>query len=197
MKISEDELYQIASMHLNLLSDGFLASLGHDFLYLLYKEIYRSDSATLIVAREGNLVSGFIAGGVGLKHIYLRLLKRPIKLTYTIVPKLLNRRIFAQFISVSLRNKRVNYDRTLQTSAELYSICVARKYHGAGISDELYLQLSKYFTDNDVKEFLIFVGEKLDRAHSFYLKKGASKVGSVSQGAGKMSLIFAQKIAIE
>ena len=197
MKISEDELYQVASMHFSLLKDGFLASLGHNFLYLIYKEIYASDSATLIVIREGNLVSGFISGGTGLKHIYMRLLKSPFKLVQTLLPNLWSRHIFLQVISVIFRNKRVNFDNKPQTSAELYSICVAEKYHGTGIADELYLKLSQYFKNNDVDEFLIFVGEKLDRAQRFYIKRGAAKVGSVAQGAGKMSVIFSQKIASE
>ena len=197
MKISEDELYQVASMHFSLLSDGFLASLGHDFLYLIYKEIYASDNATLIVTREGNLVSGYIAGGTGLKHIYLRLIKSPFKLIRTLLPKLWSMRIFVHLISVIFRNQRVNYNGKPQTSAELYSICVARKYHGTGVADELYLKLSQYFKNNDVDEFLIFVGENLDRAQSFYIKRGADKVGSVAQGAGKMSVIFSQKIASE
>lgn len=193
MKISEGELYQVSDMHFNLLGDGFLASLGRDFLYLLYKEIYVSDSATLIVVREGNLVLGFISGGIGLKHIYVRLVKSPVKLIHTIVPRLVNRRMLAQLISVLLRNKRVRYNGKPQTSAELYSICVPREYQGTGLADELYLKLSQYFADNNIDEFLIFVGEKLARAQSFYIRKGAVRVGSLEQGAGKMSVIFSQK----
>lgn len=197
MKISDDELYQVSYMHFNLLKDGFLANLGCDFLYLLYQEIYASDNATLIVVREGNSVSGFIAGGTGLAPIYLRLLKSPVKLFYTILPKLLNRRMLAQLFFLFFRNKRVSYIRKPQTSAELYSICVAREFHGSGVADELYLKLSQYFADKKVEEFLIFVGEKLDRAQNFYIKRGAVKVGRLAQGADKMSIIFAQKIARE
>lgn len=195
MKISETELYQVSAMHFSLLRDGFLASFGADFLYLLYKEIYASDSATLIIVREGNFVSGFISGGTGLKHIYLRLLKSPVKLIRAIVPKLINRGTFVLLIGLIFRNKRVKYSSKKKTSAELYSICVAREYQGTGLAAELYMKLSKYFEDNNVDEFLIFVGDNLDRAQGFYIKSGAVKVGSLAQGAGKTSVIFSQKTA--
>ena len=39
MKISEDELYQVASMHISLLKDGFLAGLGHEFLFNLQRNL--------------------------------------------------------------------------------------------------------------------------------------------------------------
>ena len=193
MKLGQEDLKQVSDLHFDLLGAGFLATFGSDFLYLLYKEIYESKSAVLILAKKGNRVIGFIAGGLGLRHIYLGLLRSPLKLIVTLAPKLINRWIFIQLGSLILRSKKVTYTINQQTTAELYSICVAKDYQGTGTADELYMQLSQHFADNNIDEFLIFVGEKLARAQSFYIKKGAFRVGKLDQGAGKLSLILCQK----
>ena len=60
--LSDDEVWQIAELHYNLLPDSFLASFGKDFLYLIYQKIKLSVGSTIIVYCINSEVVGFIAG---------------------------------------------------------------------------------------------------------------------------------------
>jgi ribosomal protein S18 acetylase RimI-like enzyme len=193
-ELSKEDLQKVAELHYDLLGDGFLASFGVEFLYLLYREIYGNKKSTLIICRNGSQVSGFVAGGLSVKQIYFGLLKDPFNLVKVIVPKLIRQNTFKQLLAVLFRDKMVSDYNFNQSHAELYSICVAKEYHGTGIATELYTNLSEYFSSVNIDEFLIVVGEKLKRAQEFYQKQGAARIGNLSQGSGKSSILFMQRI---
>ncbi|HVA03643.1 MAG TPA: GNAT family N-acetyltransferase [Acidimicrobiales bacterium] len=65
-----------ASLHGQLISEGFLASLGAQFLRRLYGRIARSDDSFLLVAEAEGTVVGFIAGSVALGRLYRSFLLR-------------------------------------------------------------------------------------------------------------------------
>jgi ribosomal protein S18 acetylase RimI-like enzyme len=65
-----------ASMHAQLISEGFLSSLGPRFLRRLYGRIARADGSFLIVAEANGTMTGFIAGSVALGALYRSFLLR-------------------------------------------------------------------------------------------------------------------------
>ena len=59
-----------ASMHAQLIADGFLSSLGPAFLRRLYRRIIRTDGSFLLVAESDGTVIGFVAGSEAVGTLY-------------------------------------------------------------------------------------------------------------------------------
>ena len=193
-KLSDDEIRRVAELHHTLLSDGFLASFGKDFLYVVYKQIYLAVDATIIVYISNSEVVGFIAGGIGLKNIYMQLLKHPVQLCSCIIPKLLKMSFMVKLYASLTRKIRKNNTKSEIMDAELYSICVTKEYQGSFVAEALYDGLCEFFKHSNKDAFMIVVGSKLSRAQSFYIKQGATPIGSLEQGFGKQSIIFKQSV---
>ena len=188
--LSDNDIWQMADLHFVLLHNGFLASLGRDFLYLVYQQINLSNRSTIIVALHNSKVIGFISGGTGLKDIYFRLLKKPLRLARAVLPSLLRKSTVAKLFSLLTRNIGKNAAKINKFDAELYSICVLEQYHGSNVANDLYKELCDYFTSLKIDAFMIVVGAELKRAQRFYKKQGAFPTGSLEQGYGKRSIIF-------
>ena len=59
-----------ASLHANLIPEGFLSSLGEGLLRRLYRRVTRSPGSFLLVAECGDEGAGFLAGTVALGRLY-------------------------------------------------------------------------------------------------------------------------------
>lgn len=190
--LSDDDVRQIADLHYNLLPDGFLASFGRDFLYLVYQKIKLSVGSTIIVYCVNSEVVGFIAGGDGLKNVYLQLVKDPLRLCKSVLPQLLRKSTVIKLLSLLTRKNGQNNTAFKLTDAELYSICVTKKYQGSAVAQTLYDGLRDFFKENNLDAFMIVVGSELSQAQRFYTKQGAEPVGILEQGSGKRSIVFRQ-----
>jgi ribosomal protein S18 acetylase RimI-like enzyme len=65
-----------ASLHGQFIAEGFLSSLGTQFLRRLYSRIARSHDSFLLVAEADGTVVGFIAGSVAVGRLYRSFLLR-------------------------------------------------------------------------------------------------------------------------
>src|ERR1039457_4244523 len=65
-----------ALLHGQLISEGFLSSLGSSFLRRLYRRILCASGSFLLVAEAGGSAIGFIAGSVDVGHLYRSFLLR-------------------------------------------------------------------------------------------------------------------------
>lgn len=190
--LSDDEVWQIAELHYNLLPDGFLASFGRDFLYLIYQKINSSVGSTIIVYCMNSEVVGFIAGGKGLKNVYLQLFKNPLRLCKFILPQLLRKSTVIKLLSLLTRKNGQNNNAFKMTEAELYAICVTKEHQGSAVAETLYVGLCDFFKEKNLDAFIIVVGSELSQAQRFYIKQGAEPVGILKQGSGKQSIVFKQ-----
>ena len=59
-----------AHLHVEQISEGFLALLGPGFLTLLYRRIMASDGSFLLVADTDDRVVGFVAGAADVRGLY-------------------------------------------------------------------------------------------------------------------------------
>lgn len=189
--LTEEDIRQIARLHFNSLNNGLLASFGENFLYLLYQQIYAAEGSVIIASHNNSVVTGFIAGGISIKNIYINLLKHPLKLMIAVFPKLLVYETLTRVFSMLSRRKNSKH---IISDAELYSVCVLEECKGLGLGTKLYEELCIYFRKNGVDNFVIVVGTKLKRAQHFYKKKGASLIGVIDQGRGKSSHIYRQEL---
>ena len=194
--LTNNEIKQIAYLHISCIDEGFLSSLGLNFLCQMYKAMDQSKECFIITEVNGPHIVGFISGGKGLTSIFKLLLKHPFKLFYSLIPRLLSWRVLTGIILTLFRilNSR-DYKQELPIN-ELFSIAVNSSYRRSGVAQVLYYGLCKEFKNRGVDEFKIFVGNKLQAANSFYTKMGAKPILKIESYGKKKSILYLHKFDI-
>jgi ribosomal protein S18 acetylase RimI-like enzyme len=67
---------QVARLHCDSISDGFLSSLGEPFLTRLYRRMSNTQGCFLFVADAGAGVAGFVAGTVSTRKLFSAFVRR-------------------------------------------------------------------------------------------------------------------------
>jgi ribosomal protein S18 acetylase RimI-like enzyme len=188
------ELYrQVAELHIASINQGFLATLGVGVVSRMYRAIDEAPESILIVeVREGHVV-GFISGGIGMGHIYKRMLRHPIGLTIALLPSVLRPRRMLRIFEL-LRYSRRGGRATGLPAAELLSMAVSPEYRGRHIAEHLYVQLVHQFKARGVREFRIIVGAALAQAHRFYQKMGAVPNARIEVHDGESSCAYVHQV---
>ncbi len=191
--LDEKILRQVAKLHKEAISTGFLPTLGEEFLFCLYKAISLSDKAVLLVDVENGEVRGFVAGSLEFGDIKRILLKEcKYTLLKVLVKLLLNpKRLFKFLETYRYTGQAEELD---LPPAELLSIAVKPSYRKRGIATNLYKALTDYMERWGVDKFKIVVGEKLQGAQKFYEKMGAKKVKEFELHKGEKSFVYIQKV---
>jgi len=184
----------IAALHVCNIDQGFLVTLGTDFLALMYQAIDEaSDSVLLVSVRDGQ-VAGFVSGGTGMRSIYAQMIRHPFRLSAALAPSLVRPRRVLRILEI-LRYGSSRGVRSDWPAAELLSIAVDPAYRGRHVAEELYRQLVTHFRTNGVTAFKITVGSALTPAHRFYLKMGAVPCGEIEVHEGESSILYRHNIA--
>lgn len=196
MPRTDPSIYRrVAQLHVEGINQGFLASLGVSFLSVMYQAIDEGPDSILIVCQNGGQVIGFVAGAVGMRGVYLRMLKRWPKLLVCLTPFVFSAstvRKLSELLVYSADISRRGQMTLRLPDAELLSIAVDANCRGAGHARSLYQQLSAWFVERGCVEFKIVVGEKLDDAHRFYLSMGAEPKGEITVHRGQSSIVYVQ-----
>jgi hypothetical protein len=177
---------EIARLHIKNIEQGFLSSLGENFLALLYQSIDQSSKSILIVTKKNNRVIGFVAGTLDIKDVYIQLLKTPTKLLASLIPQLTSFKKITSIFSLIFyaeKNQKLPME-------ELLSIAIHKDFRGQAYATNLFNKLVAYFTNNNVKDFKILVGESLHNAHRFYNKMGAINSGCASLHRDKIVFVY-------
>ena len=195
---NSDFYMQVARLHIECITEGFLPQLGDKFLCLLYQAIDQSPSSVLIIDEQDGNVLGFVAGASDIKLLYWQLLQRPIRLLGALLPSLLVpsrvKRIweilrYSKETSVGAANTLPNF--------ELLSIVVHRSQRGSGSAESLYRALLIHCRGQAVMEFKIVVGDDLVQAHRFYQRMGAIAKHRIEVHSGQGSTVYVQAILNE
>lgn len=193
--LDRSDYAELARIHSSCIDLGFLSSLGHGFLSLLYEAIDADDNSHLILEKKEGSVIGFIAGGRGMKSIYRKLLIRLPRVFIALFPALLNPRKLWKMIELFCFAKK---QKPVSSSpkAELFSIAVIDSARGTGLAQKLYTALGERFFQDGESAFCMVVGENLSQAHRFYNKMGAVPFAQVSVHKGKSSTLYRQDLPI-
>lgn len=195
MKNQDQNIYRsVARLHAENIDQGFLPSLGQDFLALLYRAIDESPESALIVAYEDGQICGFVAGSMHLKPVYLRMLRNWAALFIALAPSLLIPARLWRIIEI-LRYSRGDgmvASRISLPEAELLSLAVAPGCRGRGHADSLYVELARFFANQGQSVFKVVVGADLPQAHRFYRRMGAVPVAEIEVHRGASSTVYVQ-----
>jgi ribosomal protein S18 acetylase RimI-like enzyme len=194
--LDRSDYAELARIHSSCINLGFLSSLGHGFLSLLYEAIDADDNSHLILEKKEGSVIGFIAGGRGMKSIYRKLLIRLPRVFIALFPAMLNPRKLWKIIELlCFAKKQKPVSSTLE--AELFSIAVIDSARGSGLAQKLYNSLGERFFQDGESAFCMVVGENLSQAHRFYNKMGAVPFAQVSVHKGQSSTLYRQDLPID
>src|SRR3989344_7596260 len=124
----KEDALKIAQIHKTEISGGFLSSLSPAFLKRFYLALIESQSSFCVVAKEGNMVVGFIAGVSNMNKFYAYFLKNYFFQSFFILlPKIFSsfKKLFESFL----------YPKKEQSlpKAELLTIAITKEFQGKGI----------------------------------------------------------------
>ena len=188
--LSREDYLEVARIHKDAISEGFLSTLGVNFLALLYESIDQAGGCVLIVERTEGRIVGFVSGASGLGGVYKRMFRSWRRLLVALFPALLSpRKLYRIGETVFFSKKFENIDVELP-SYELLSIAVSKEFRGKGRAEQLFKSLVSYFHDSGVEKFKIVVGDALVPAHKFYCRMGACPVARAEVHKGCGSIIY-------
>lgn len=188
--LSSDDYRQVARIHQQAISEGFLSSLGVNFLSLLYEAIDRSRDSVLLVVRDGGRVVGFVSGAPGLREVYRYLLNSWFRLGMALLPSFFSPRKVFRILETFSFSRKNNPDLSSLPRDELLSIAVEESFRGKGHAETLFRDLQDYFRTAKVKQFKIVVGDALAPAHKFYCRMGARPVAQTEVHKGSGSVVY-------
>lgn len=184
---------QVGALHARNLDQGFLASLGEDFLALMYQAVDEAPDSVLLVEQHAGKVVGFVSGGLGMSAIYRRMLGHPLPLALALAPCVWHPGRLWRVLEI-LRYGRSSAQRGDFPDAELFSIAVSPQWRGQQVAERLYLRLVEHFSQCGIQAFKITVGEALVPAHRFYRRMGAVAVADVQVHGGECSLVYLHRL---
>lgn len=184
---------QVAMLHMQCLDRGFLATLGQDFLALMYEAIDQADDSLLITEECNGEIAGFITGGAGMGAIYKRMLRSPLRLGWALAPALISPAKVRRILEILRYSSNTGLPEGLP-DAELLSLAVAPQWRGKSVADRLYAALVDEFSRRGVEAFRIIVGEALAPAHRFYQRMGARISSEIEVHGGEKSMVYVHRL---
>ena len=190
LMLCRDDYREVARIHKEAISAGFLSTLGVDFLALLYESIDQSKDCALLVIRSEGKIVGFVSAARGLGTVYRHMLRSWGRLGMALLPAVFSLRKLYRIIETVMFSRSQRDERIDLPHDELLSIAVAGEFRGMGFADQLFEALKQHFRTNEVRRFRIVVGDALAPAHRFYRKMGAYPVGRAEVHKGSGSVIY-------
>lgn len=174
-----------AKLHAQLISEGFLASLGPRFLGRLYNRIARAEGSFLLIAEIDHTTVGFIAGSVALRQLYRTFLLRdgvasslsaPVRLV-TALPRVLE----------TLRHGRGDVG---SGGAELLAVAVDPGWRDRHVGRQLVECFLSELERRGVSSAHVVVGADNAAAIAMYRRAGFAPVETFEMHRGVRSVLM-------
>lgn len=185
--------HQMAEIHREAISEGFLSSLGERFLTGLYRHLSGMENAFAFVAEEEGRVLGFIVGALDTGSVYRSYAQKGgLSAILTLAPKLLSPRRVARVMETVLYPGRKRNDGLPEP--EILNFCVRSDQQGKGVGGALFQALCTEFARRGVGEIRIVTGEGQVSAQHFYEAKGAVFAMRTEVHRGTASRVYTYQI---
>jgi ribosomal protein S18 acetylase RimI-like enzyme len=182
---------QVAALHIQCISTGFISSMGIDFVTSLYDAIVKSKSSLGVVAVRNEKVIGFVSFTTNLNKLYKSIIRRKgLKFALLLAGNVLSlRRIKKIFetLSYPARIKKMNLP-----SAELLSIAVAPEERRKGLAGQLIEKGLRLYRKTGVDKVKVLIGADNKAGNKLYLKSGFELIGQIVNH-GVLSNIYVAK----
>ena len=143
------------------------------------------------MVKDAGKVVGYILGTTDRGQFYKDfLIKRAWSATVVFFPKLLSRQRLKKALETLVYPMKKQPGKSNQPKAELFDMAILRLHHGSGIAQELFSKFVNQCVERQVSSFRIPTSASLERAHRFYAKAGARRVGVVEVHSGQPTYIY-------
>lgn len=186
----KSDALKIAEIHGKEIKDGFLSSLKAAFLCKFYKAIIGSKNSFCVVAKEENVVIGFISGVTNISDFYRYFSQNYF---FVLIPVFLLK-IF-DFGIVKKITETIFYPQKIKDfpRAELLTFAVKKEFQRQGIGSQLLEKFVDEMKKRQINFFKVLVGKKLDSV-KFYEKNGFQKIEEINIHNDEASIIFVYKV---
>ena len=169
--IKSKHSFQVANLHIQGISTGFISSLGHDFVAALYEAIAEDENSFGFVAVEDGKVLGFVAFSANLSRLYKYVvLKKGLKFAFILARKMTSLKVFRKvWDNIFYPNKMKKME---LPDAELLSIVVAEEGRGKGIAAQLIEKSFDQCQKRGIKRVKVLVAADNLPANNLYKKCG-------------------------
>jgi ribosomal protein S18 acetylase RimI-like enzyme len=164
----------VAKLHRLALPNGFLSTLGDDFLGTLYLGIGKAPRSVVWVAvNDKDEVLGFVSGTCDVKNCYKSVLSTSFfQLGWNSIPSLIHLSVWKRIwetLMYPLKNEKSPADNDKQAHAELLSIAVSEKARGMGLGRALVNKLETSFIEwGHLNKYQVVTDALDSRSNGFY-----------------------------
>jgi len=184
----------VARLHIQGISTGFISSLGVGFVTALYEAIAEDENSFGFVAVEDDKVLGFVAFSTNLSKLYKYVaLKKSFKFGFILARKMLSvqniKKVWANLFYPK-KMKQMNLP-----DAELLSIVVAPTGRGKGIAKQLTEAGFEECKKRGIDKVKVLVAADNEPANRLYQKSGF-KLATQLQSHGVMSNVYIRELSL-
>ncbi|GAI84256.1 unnamed protein product [marine sediment metagenome] len=169
---------QVAALHIQCISTGFISSMGIDFVTSLYEAIVKSKSSLGVVAVRNGKVLGFAAFTSNLNKLYKSVVwRKGLIFVLLLAGNMLSpRRVKKMFETLfyPARTKKMNLP-----SAELLSIAVGPEERGKGLAGKLIEKGFQHCRKTGVDKVKVLIGKDNKAGNKLYRKTGFELIGQI------------------
>jgi len=183
----------IAKLHIEGINEGFISSLGIDFVTALYEALAQSRSSFGFAAEEENSILGFIAFTSNLNKLYKSVvLKKGWLFALLLAGRMFSLQQIKKVFETLFYPSRVK--KMDLPSAELLSIVIAPQSQGKGLGGQLLQKGLAECAKRGIEKVKVLVGADNKPANKLYLKCGFELAGQIDSH-GVVSNIYVVKTA--
>ena len=161
---------------------------------LIFTHVASSRFGILVLAKGSghDRVIGYVFGATNTGQLYKDfLVKRTFRAILYFLPKLLSwERIKKAFETLFYPTQKGQQDRRDDCDAELLDLAVSQAYQGKGVAQRLFDNFVSQCSEYGIDCFDIPTAESLGRAHRFYEKVGAQRVGSLVVHGDQQTYVY-------
>lgn len=182
MQIQEihfEDAPQVAVLHIEGITTGFLSSLGPKFLTALYGAIAQSKNAFGFVVRENEQTLGFVAFSDNLSQLYKSIIKQHfLSFSLLLAGKMIRwSRIRKVFQTLLYPGKTKHLD---LPAAELLAVVVSDKARGRGLASQLIQAGLEECKNRNLQNVKVLVAADNQPANKLYCKFGFELVSQIT-----------------
>ena len=196
LKLNHRYFLECAKIHSKEIPEGFLPTLGLDFLTSLYEVFSKSKYSFLLLAIEDSRVVGFIAVSLHTKLFFKQYLwTQSYKIFYKIPVSIFGKVFIKKIVEVLKYPFESNIkEHDFVSDSEIFNFCVDSSVQGLGVGQLLFSKAVNQLESSKVKVLKIVTGQMQIGAQRFYYRSGATLSHTIMVHKGEESMVFKYKI---
>lgn len=174
--MGKEDIRDVARLHVEGISTGFISSLGMNFVSCLYGAILQSKSSFGFVAVNDGTVVGFGAVTTNVRELYKAVIfKHGVRLALAVAGKMFSWRRLKNAFETLFFPSRV--ERPDLPRAELLSMAVEHGHRRVGVGSELMRRVYEECLQRGIERLKVATGAFMEGTNTFYAECGFEPAG--------------------